>query len=51
MATTTATGPHSDLEKTTNRRSHINDPPPELLASDADAELLGKQLEDMKYGE
>lgn len=31
------------LEQTTTRHSHIN-PPPELLANDADAELLGKRL-------
>ncbi|KAE9370025.1 gaba permease [Stipitochalara longipes BDJ] len=42
MATTTATGAQPDLEKTVSRRSHTNVPPEELLASEADAELLAK---------
>jgi hypothetical protein len=45
MATTTASGVQPDLEKTVSRRSHTNVPPEELLASEADAELLGKGLE------
>ena len=48
MASTTGVekyaGLQPDLEKTTSRKSHSNVPPPELLADDADAELLGKQL-------
>lgn len=45
MATTVAqsgAGVHPDLEKTVSRRSHSNVPPPELLADEADAELLGE---------
>ncbi|PMD29001.1 gaba permease [Hyaloscypha variabilis F] len=42
MATTTGAGVQPDLEKTVSRRSHTNAPPEELLASDADAELLAK---------
>ncbi len=42
MAIAAEAGPHPDLEKTEVRQSHINAPPPELLSSDADAELLGK---------
>jgi hypothetical protein len=42
MAATTATGVQPDLEKTVSRRSHTNVPPEELLASEADTELLGK---------
>jgi hypothetical protein len=42
MATATATGVQPDLEKTISKRSHTNVPPEELLASEADAELLGK---------
>ncbi len=34
-------GLHPDMEKTASRRSHSNTVPDELLASDADAELLG----------
>jgi amino acid permease len=45
MATTTASRVQPDLEKTVSRRSHTNVPPEELLASEADAELLGKGLE------
>ena len=45
MASTTATDAPPDLEKTVSRRSHTNVPPEELLASEADAELLGKNLE------
>ncbi len=41
MATTKDASP--DLEKTVSRHSQAH-PPPELLASDADAELLGKSL-------
>jgi hypothetical protein len=37
-----------DLEKTTSRESHTNEPPPELLANEADAELLFK-LEIQNY--
>ncbi|PMD13127.1 gaba permease [Hyaloscypha hepaticicola] len=42
MATTTASGVQPDLEKTVSRRSHTNVPPEELLASEADAELLAR---------
>ena len=42
MATTTATGVQPDLEKTVSKRSHTNVPPEELLANEADTELLGK---------
>jgi hypothetical protein len=42
MASTTATDAPLDLEETVSRRSHTNVPPEELLASEADAELLGK---------
>ncbi|KAN0106879.1 gaba permease [Hyaloscypha variabilis] len=42
MVTTTGAGVQPDLEKTVSRRSHTNAPPEELLASDADAELLAK---------
>jgi hypothetical protein len=42
MATTTATGQHPDLEKTTSRRLHTDVPLEELHTSDADAELLGR---------
>lgn len=45
MAKSTASGVQPDLEKTVSRRSHTNDPPEELLASEADAELLGKGLQ------
>jgi hypothetical protein len=45
MATTTGAGVQPDLEKTVSRRSHTNAPPEELLASDADAELLGKDVQ------
>lgn len=41
MASTTGAIP-VDLEKTMSKRSHTDVPPPELLASDADTELLGK---------
>lgn len=35
---------HLDIEKTATRLSHSNVPPPELLAGDADTELLGQCL-------
>jgi len=34
-----------DLEKLGGRRMHNNEPPPELLADDADAELLGNAFD------
>jgi hypothetical protein len=42
MTTTRGTGVQPDLEKTVSRRSHSNVPPQELLANEADTELLGK---------
>jgi hypothetical protein len=44
MATTTATGVQPDLEKTVSNRSRSNVPPQELLANEADTELLGKRM-------
>jgi hypothetical protein len=45
MASTTGAeaGVPADLEKTTRIPSHSHVPPPELLANEADADLLGKQ--------
>ncbi|KAH8771349.1 gaba permease [Hyaloscypha sp. PMI_1271] len=40
MATTMGTRVQPDLEKTVSRRSHSNVPPQELLANEADTELL-----------
>lgn len=42
MTTTGGTGVQPDLEKTVSRRSHSNVPPQELLANEADTELLAK---------
>lgn len=39
---TTGAEIHPDLEKTATRRSHLDAIAPELMASEADAELLGK---------
>lgn len=36
---------HPDMEKTATRLSHSNVPPPELLAGNADTELLGQYLQ------
>lgn len=41
MASTTANGTAPDLEKSASRLSHSNVPPQELLAGEADTELLG----------
>ena len=35
---------HPDLEKSASRKSDKNVPPEELLAGEADAELLGKSM-------
>ena len=39
---TTGAELHPDLEKTATRRSHTDALSPDLMASEADAELLGK---------
>jgi hypothetical protein len=45
MAITTAIGVQPDLEKTVSKRSHSNVPPAELLANEADTELLGNFIQ------